>query len=295
MKIAILILLHEYGWQQEKLVTHLSKDFDVYVHVDKRTSIEIVNIQKKNVHAYKQFKVYWGHYNQILATLFLLETAHNQGYDRFIFISGEDVPLKSNLAIQSFFENNDSEYLSYCTLPHPDWPGNGGLDRIDYWHVRALNSGRVNCFESVCLKCLSYINDTYVKPLMKRWGIRRRINGLQYYGGCNWMDLTGCCVSQIIRFVRKNQWFLRKFKYSRCADEIFFQTIVCSFAKNIQIENNCLRYTDWQNCTAHPKVLRMEDYGKLKGSTCLFARKFKSEIDADIIHALYRDLEKDNG
>lgn len=287
----MLILLHEYRWQQKKLIEHLSKDFDVYVHVDKRSSVKVSDIHRDNVHVFKKFRVFWGHYNQIRATLFLFETASLRKYDRYVFISGSDIPLKTNSEIQAFFDGNNAEYLGFRALPNTDWPGNGGLDRVDYYSVRVLSRGKTNRIEAMCWRLLALANDACVTPLMKRWGIRRRIEGLQYYGGGNWMDLTDGCVSQIVCFIKKNKWFLKKFKHTRCADEIFFQTIICNFVKNVHLENKCLRYSDWHNCTSHPRVLCMADYPRLKGSPFLFARKFDSVFDSDVIRALYRDIE----
>ena len=82
MKIAFIILIHEYNEQQKKLIKHLSKDFDVYVHIDKKLNINIEDIDYKNVFAFKEYKVYWGSFNQICATLLLYKEANKNKYDR---------------------------------------------------------------------------------------------------------------------------------------------------------------------------------------------------------------------
>jgi len=72
LRIAILILMHEYTDLQRILIDHLSRDFDLYIHVDKKTKIDIDLIRKQNVYVFKRFKVYWGSLNQIRATILLL-------------------------------------------------------------------------------------------------------------------------------------------------------------------------------------------------------------------------------
>ena len=117
MKIAILVLIHEYNEHHEKLINNLSKDFDVFLHIDKRSKIRLDNLKSEKVFIFKKYKVYWGSYNQILATLFLFKTSNKNNYDRYIFISGSDIPIKSNSEIKVFFENNKNEYFSFSQLP----------------------------------------------------------------------------------------------------------------------------------------------------------------------------------
>jgi len=42
MKITIVVLIHEYKEQQKNLIRNLAKDFDVFVHIDKRTKIKFI-------------------------------------------------------------------------------------------------------------------------------------------------------------------------------------------------------------------------------------------------------------
>lgn len=121
MKITIVVLIHEYKEQQKNLIRNLAKDFDVFVHVDKRTKIKVEDLKMENVFPFKEYRVYWGHYNQILATLFLFRKANARKYDRYIFVSGADIPLKSNYQIKKFFKSNEKEYLSFEGLPLLSW------------------------------------------------------------------------------------------------------------------------------------------------------------------------------
>ena len=290
MKIAIVVLLHEYKNQQKKLITYLSKDFDIYVHIDKKSKVKISEFNIPNVYTYKEYKIYWGSINLTYATLLLFKKAAKKNYDRYILISGSDIPLKPNKEIYDFFSNNNKEYLSYTQLPTPWWNGNGGFDRIDFFHANNIDRGNVSFIDKICIKITNIIIEKFLTPFMKKHNIRRRINNLKYYGGANWMDLTDSCIQQIIHFTDNNPKFIKKFKYTNCADEIFFQTIILNYCKNLKLENNLLRYIDWESGPEYPRTLRTEDFYKLKNSKKLFARKFNSEVDYEIINAIYKKI-----
>ena len=293
MKIAILLLIHEFTNQQKILIEHLSKDFDIYIHVDKRTDINpesIANLSK-NIYVYKKYKVYWGHYNQIQATLLLFKMANAaKKYDRYIFISGADLPIKTNKQIIDFFEHTDKEYLMTSKMPCDGLTDNGGFDRIDFFHARLLNRGKHNPVFIFFARAINKLNLSVLFPILKLFHIRRPRLNIDYYYGWNWMDLTDNCVSKIITFLRENPKFLYRFKYTRCADEIIFQTIIKNYIKDINVENKVLRYIDWHTGPEHPRTYRIEDYNRIINSDCLFARKFNSEVDNEIINKIYEHL-----
>ena len=79
---------------------------------------------------------------------------------------------------------------------------------------------------------------------------------IRFYAGADWMNLTYNCVHQIITFVKNNDSFLRQFKFTRCADEIFFQTIIHNNVRNIEIVNDCLRYIEWETDSDYPRIFK---------------------------------------
>lgn len=292
MKIAILILIHEFTEQQQKMIKYLSQDFDIFIHIDKRSDIkpEVIEGISNNIFVYKKYKVYWGHYNQILATLFLFKIANvNKIYNRFIFISGSDLPIKTNQQIKKFFENNNKEYLEFEEFPRKCWES-GGFDRIDYFHVKSLSRGRTNRLVVLFTKVLNKINTRIFIPVLKRLGLHRKRLGIKFYGGANWMDLTDNCVAQIIQYTDDNPSYIRRFKYTRCADEIFFQTIICNYVKNVDLENKCLRFIDWESGPEYPRVLRIEDFERIKESECMFSRKFNMLKEPEIINKIFDEI-----
>lgn len=283
MKIVILILLHEYSEQQKKLVDYLSTYFDIYIHIDKRTTISVDSFSGDNIFVFKKYKVYWGSYNQILATLFLFKEANKNQYDRYVFISGTDIPLKTGKEINNFFMYNNKEYFVNFELP-ACW-----YDRIDFYYSNTLGFDRVTLLEKFTKKIFDKMNN-YIIPFSQKYKLHRSHMNIRFYAGANWMNLTNNCVNQIIAFIKNNDSFLRRFKFTRCADEIFFQTIIHNYVRNVEIVNDCLRYVEWETGSDHPRILRLEDYDKIKNTHCLFARKFDYTVDNAIIDKLYADI-----
>lgn len=58
-KICFLIAAHKNQNQLMRLLNHLKKDFDIYVHIDKKSKLDI-----------KSFKIYYVSVSQILVLYF---------------------------------------------------------------------------------------------------------------------------------------------------------------------------------------------------------------------------------
>ena len=276
MDIAIIMLVHNNGQQIQRLINHLSNDFDVYVHIDKRCSLRIKEFE--NVFVYKKFKTYHGSYNQIIATLYLLKMAFEKGYDRYILISGQDLPLKTNEEIRNFFINNNKEYIDISKIPTPEgWPDMKRLTTYNLNNIyRGLSGKKIE-------KLLYKIIKKFVYYLSRI--VPRKID-YDFYGGANWTNYTHNCVKGIFEYLDKDKKYIKRFKWTSCADEIFYQTIIVNI-NDLIIEKNCLRYIDWKSGPEHPRILREEDCEKIIGSNALFARKFDDNIDKNIIEIIY--------
>lgn len=284
--ICFLIAAHKNHNQTMRLINHLKKDFDLFVHIDKKSKLQIK--ESENVKIYKKFKVHHGGFSQIVATLFLMEAAFNntkndntknngknkKDYDRYIFISAQDIPLKSNFEIKKFFENNNKEFLSFENIRN-----NEGLYKEMSFRMNAYNFG------------------FWYRKLLSR-KIRETISEIPFikrqtpeniYYGSSWWNLTKNAVSYILKFVEENQNYLERFKYTWGSDEFFFQSILMQSDLKENLENDCLRYLIWQG--GAPIILKLNDYKNMKmGGVNLFARKFDEKIDNEIIEKLYKDI-----
>lgn len=272
-KICILILAHKNYNQTMRLINHLKKDFDLFVHIDKKSALKIDSFE--NVKVYKKFKVYHGGFSQIVTTLFLMEEAIKNNYDRYIFISAQDIPLKNNFEIKDFFENNDREYLSYENIRN-----NEGLYKEMSFRLNAYNFG------FWYRKLLS----RKIREIVSKIPFIKRQTPENIYYGSQWWNLTKDAISYILKFVVENKNYLERFKYTWGSDEFFFQSILMQSELKNNCENNCLRYLIWQGGV--PIVFKLKDYDNfIRGGVNLFARKFDEKIDNDIIDKLYKDIE----
>lgn len=280
MKVAMLILAHKNVWQLEKLVSRLSETFDIYIHADLKWNLDL-NLfgAYSNVHFIKRHEVHWGSHLQIDATLELYTAAAKQQYDYYLLISGQDLPIKSNAEIMDFITQNQKlNFVNYESLPRADWADqNGGFDRIDYYH--GIH------FEARDLGMLRRKLYTALRKFQMRVGLKRRLYPIQYYGGWNWININNDAMNQIFKFLKENPDFLKTFKYTESGDELWVQTILVNCTA--PIESDSLRYTEWEEKTAHPNVLMQKDLDRIMASKDLFARKFDEHIDKVVIEKIY--------
>lgn len=289
MKIAVLILVHEWKDQQKELVTYLSKSFEVFIHVDKRSQIKLKEVSISGVEVISLYRVFWGHYNQIRATLALFNIARSRGFDRYILISGQDLPLVTSNVISDFFSYNKKEYFEFFKLPYCGWGDNGGLDRVEYYHPKYLTRGRSSLLSKKINRLAHFLSRDFIKPIMNVFG-KRSLDGLELWGGSNWMNLTSDCVKQMLDWIQDNPWYLKRFRFTRCADEIFFHTVILEKCKGLEIVNDNLRYIDWETGPEAPRILRVEDLDKMFRSQKLFARKFDSSVDNAVVNKVLENL-----
>ncbi|WP_297207598.1 beta-1,6-N-acetylglucosaminyltransferase [uncultured Brachyspira sp.] len=285
-KICFLIAAHKNHDQLMRLINHLKKDFDIYVHIDKKSKLDIKSFD--NVKVYKKYKIYHAEFSQVIGTLFLLNESSKNNYDRYIFISAQDIPLKTNKEIIDFFskeENNDKEFINYREVIKNDTFYEVSKDRLCYYYPHF-------CIINYYHKLFHY---KIRNILLKIWPKRKMIENL--YNGSSWWNLSDNAVKYILEYVEKNTNYIKRFNYTWCSDEYFFQSILLNskFASNCKDEY--LRYVDWSwKYGANPVTFKLEDYDDIK-SKCgnsLFARKFDENIDNDIIDKLYKDLENSN-
>ncbi|MBC7865108.1 MAG: hypothetical protein IAF38_19190, partial [Bacteroidia bacterium] len=267
MKNAFLILAHKNPGQMEKFIRFLSAEEDnVFVHIDKRENElfeKMISLFKenKNVHfVQKRFAVYWGSYNQIKATLELIRFAKDfGGSDYFHLLSGQDLPVMNLKEINSFLtENRGTEFIECFPLPDARWNRSGGMDRLWFYWL----DGRLNRFTG------------YLHLFQMKTGWKRNVNKYKFYGGTNWFTLSKDFIGWMFEYLQKNPAYLKRFRGTRNADEIFVQTLIMNSPFEKKVQSKDLRYINWNDGPEYPRTLRTEDFNKIfaeKGN--LFARK----------------------
>jgi hypothetical protein len=260
------------------LVKHLSADFDVYVHIDTRSSLRVE--ASEHVFVYRKYKTYWASYNLVKATLYLLREAFRNHYDRYILISGQDLPLKTNEEIRAFFKDNETEYLDMIRIPLPDgWPNMSRLTtyHLPYKYYGVKNGKMLHCLTLFLAKVLKMITAPFPRKI-----------DYEFYAGSQWITLTNACVGKMFAYMEKDKRYEKRYRWTHCPDEIFFQTLLHQL-DGITIENNSRRYIDWETGPEGPRILREEDYDRIMANPDnLFARKFDAGKDRAIIERIYR-------
>lgn len=277
-EVAVLIMAHKNQKQLELLIDSLIGDFDLYIHIDTKSTINKEELITKypDVKFYSKYNVVWSGYTQILCPLFLFREAYKNKYSFYILISGQDLPLISNEAIKQRLKADDTSYVVSDRLPLPQWKLNGGFDRIQlYWESDITGNGLWSKFMRKVIG--------NVKKNQRKYNIRRPLyKGIEYYGGSTWVILRQDATKHLLDFIDKNPKYLKKFRYSYCADELWLQTALGT--SDCKIKNEHITYLDWATGPEYPRTLRMEDFDKIINSSHFFARKFDMDVDNEVIH-----------
>jgi hypothetical protein len=272
LKQAILITAYKDFNHLIDILDYFSTDeFEFYVHIDKKCDldIEIQNeLQKENVKLLsRKFRINWGSLDHLLCILYLVEEAlKNEKIALLHLISGQDYPAKE-LEYYNTIANSRRDYMEYFELPSELWK-NGGMDRLELYNLYDVLDGKK-------FKLLF----SFTKYLQKILFIKRPISDQipKLYGGSTWWSLTRDTLQYVIQYTATNKALVDRLKYTFCAEEIYFQTVIMNskFARNVINDN--LRYIDWKSGReGFPAVIDLTDYSSIRSSNKIFARKFSS-------------------
>jgi hypothetical protein len=288
-KHAYLVLAHNNFQILEKLIRLLDDPRnDIYIHINKKVRNfnpdTFLSIPKKSRLIFiERMNVDWGAYSQIKAELALIKAAAHTGYDYYHYISGVDLPLKSQDYIHDFFDKYQGR-----EFVHFDRKENfvRYADRIRYYHFLqrrpATKIGRIvfKVFHGMMIGS------------QKLLGVNRlKKQKAEFWLGADWFSIT----DPLARYILTQEAFIDKtFRHTRIGDEIFIQTIVYNsefrdklYDKNF--DNNymaCLRKIDWMR--GKPYVWKSKNFDELMNSGFLFARKFDSGHDYDVVDQIYQ-------
>ncbi|MBO9658004.1 MAG: hypothetical protein J7527_04190 [Chitinophagaceae bacterium] len=278
MKICHLILTHKNPRQLERLIQILQHpDADFYIHIDKKSdqSPFLYLAKQPNVFFVKnRTKVYWAGYGTIQATLNgFEEILPAKEYDYINVISGQDFPIKSTAAIHDFFKIHQGTEFITCQSIEDEWKD--AAPRVRKYHL--INWQIPGKFRLE--KIVNKIMPARKFPL-----------DLPVVGRSNWFTLTPAAAKYVLDFLAKHPNYVRYFKYTWGGDEFFFATILFNSHFRDRIADSLI-YVDWNvPATGHPKLLDATDFDKLLASDKLFARKFDTDKNEEIINMLEKHL-----
>lgn len=274
MKQAILITAYKDFDQLIELITMFDEDFNVYIHIDKKSKLDKNTLDEiysfDNVKfVSREYEIKWGGLNHLKSILLLSNKAlaeKNNVY--FHLITGQDFPIKSSINFNRFFSKsleNKISYLDFFEMPASFWPY-GGMNRLEYYNLYDLFNGKQNIGKTLIMVTLF---------IQKLFHIKRSLDfPFQLYGGSTYWSLHRDALQYVSEFTIQNPFFLKRLNYTFSAEEIYFQTVLMNSSYSETIINNNLRFIDWESERGGlPAFLDESDYNRLIHSSDFFARK----------------------
>ena len=285
-KQAVIITAYHNFNQLAVLANMLSKVFEVYIHIDKRVSIEewkYSNLRcAKHIKVFSLYNVNWGGCNHLKAILHLMDIAlKNKDIMYFHIISGEDWPTKNVKEIYNRFIAEDKIYLE--------------VRRMD-------EMKKMEClYISKWQKYYSFLDVFDYKKIPQKIFVKglvffQRIVGIDRFKkldielarGVIWGELPRNAVSYCLEYLYENPQFMNFLEYGHASEEFFFHSILSNSAEwKRKIANNNLRYVEYERRNgSYPAILDMKDFEKIKTGNYYFARKITMPISEDLVVAL---------
>lgn len=289
MKHAYLIMAHGSSEILKTLVSMLDDERnDIFLHIDKKSNL-LADLEGEYSHSTGTFKalevtkahlyvlknrvdVRWGNLSQIKAEYALFEEAIKHGpYAYYHLLSGQDLPIKTQDFIHSFFDaHQGKEFIGITRGEEFEWDCRRKMMR--YWLLTRFTRTRWGMVNAITKRLNKYLS------LLLSWSLHR--SKMDFAKGANWISVTQKCMEYI---VSQKSFVMKRFDYTFCPDEFFVQTLVWNnpelrqalYSETDEYEG-CMRLIDWNR--GNPYVWTMADQEELQASHRLFARKF------DLVH-----------
>src|SRR5262249_14177981 len=168
--------------------------------------------QRRMVHYFRDFHNFrpsprastsWGGTGIVRAALALLRRAiNNPDNTHFFLMSGQRNLIKSDDYIRDHLSRSSGNYFDVVSMPYRNKP----ISRLERWHL----------YDSVLPKRLF--------PILPKRNVAKVLRGVQPFCGSTWWMLSRHAVQELLNFLHDNPWYLKAFRYSELADEMFFQT-----------------------------------------------------------------------
>jgi len=292
MRLAYLIIIHKNAEQVKRLFKSVYDPENFYLfHIDAKAPNSLHSSIKEYLQPYLNVEIMtsqncrWGGYSMVDIELKAIERflEWNKEWKFFINLSGQDFPLKTQNQIKSFLQNNqdknfvtvfDEEFIKSWCNPYL-------LFRPTSTNKNFLNAkSRV---ERLFIEVPGLSQLIYV-PFVKR----KFIDGATWYAGWQWMLLNREFCEYLFDECDLEK-YTRFFKKTFIPDEGFFQTVIMNSPYRETVINNYKRTVTWID-KGDVIIYKGDKYDFLINSDNLFARKFDTNIDSDIILKLEQRL-----
>ncbi|MEX3019850.1 beta-1,6-N-acetylglucosaminyltransferase [Kluyvera sp. STS39-E] len=272
MKLAYLIQCHKNPEQIEMLIESLDLDIDdnVIIHVDAKCNdtqekIKILSMGYKNVHVVPHsVTVNWSGKSQIYATLKMIDYlySNNMAYDYCLLISGEDVVLNPN-KLKDFLGISSNKSFIEFRSDHAKY----------YWRINRYNIFR-DCHLSQSWMTRA-ISSVFVRSQRVLNIKRNNFRDEDIYLGSQWVTISRQHMDILLDFI--DDKYLKKFNYTSCSDEHFFQMLFKQCINADEYETYNFRHIKFAEGANSPSYLSISELMSVRDYPNIFiARKVTS-------------------
>ena len=296
-----LILAHKNPLQLSRMIERLDDGASkFFIHLDAKTPIEPFAACLEGGHIRfiePRERCVWGDFSIVRATIHLMEAASKeQGV--FILMSGQDYPIQSQGYINAFLvSNKEFDFIEIEPLEEK-WKPKMVKDKLEHYHIlHSEERGHSNCYApfrhcSVFQKVRTLMHLLKGRLSMKNFkllcSLPKRIAPFErQYAGSQFWAFSERTFYAVLHYIREHKATLEEYyKYTSSPDEIYFHSVLMDLvAKDSTIKLK--EQITYVNYFRKNNVFITEDFDKLtsaKGK--LFARKFDTDIDIEILNKL---------
>ena len=296
-----LILAHKNPLQLSRMIERLDNGASkFFIHLDAKTPIEPFTACLEGAHIRfiePRERCVWGDFSIVRATIHLMEAASKeQGF--FILMSGQDYPIQSQGYINDFLESNKGFDFIEIEPLEEKWKPKMVKDKLEHYHIlHSEERGHSNCYAPFAhcsvfqqLRTLMHLlkGRLSLKNFKLLCSLPKRVAPFErQYAGSQFWAFSERTFYAVLHYIREHKAALEEYyKYTSSPDEVYFHSVLMDLvAKDSTIKLK--EQITYVNYFRKNNVFITEDFDKLtsaKGK--LFARKFDTEVDTEILDKL---------
>jgi hypothetical protein len=296
-----LILAHKNPLQLSRMIERLDDGASkFFIHLDAKTPIESFTACLEGAHICfiePRERCVWGDFSIVRATIHLMEAASKeQGV--FILMSGQDYPIQSQGYINAFLESNKGFDFIEIEPLEEKWKPKMVKDKLEHYHIlHSEERGHSNCYAPFAhcsvfqkLRTLTHLLKGRLsqKNFRLLCSLPKRVAPFErQYAGSQFWAFSERTFYAVLNYIREHKAALEGYyKYTSSSDEIYFHSVLM----NLVAKDSTIKLKDpitYVNYFRKNNVFITEDFEKLSSAKGkLFARKFDTDIDIEILNKL---------
>ncbi|MCC5838566.1 MAG: hypothetical protein JJT96_00465 [Opitutales bacterium] len=303
MPLAFCILAHKNPRQLRGLIEQLNTGrCGIFVHYDKHSpasehaELQALARELPRLTLIRPRKVNWGRWSQMQAQLDMMETAlaTDLSWTHLLTISGQDFPLQTVDFMEQVLNERPANSMIEWFDPFAPGRWKNARERIMRWHFDSDVLHRILRIPGVGRRIGTALGWQNRIPFFP--GIRRRIpEFFRWFGGSNHYNLSRDAVEYVLHHDNSKR-IARRLRRTGSPDESFVQSVLLNSPLVPSLQNDDRRAIIWDAPdNPSPRLLSMTDWPLLEEARSagkLFARKFDSAVDAQVLEKLSQRLSE---